>query len=191
MEKSALRRSLLKARQALSVQDWREASQRICEHLQASPLFIEAETVLAYFSVRQEPDLSPLFQLPKTWGFPRCVGKSLSWHSWCPSDRLPLQTGTYHIPEPHPDSPRLTPEQVDLILVPAVACDQQGYRLGYGGGFYDRLLASPEWTDRTAIGIVFGFAHLPHLPIDPWDCPLHAVCTEQGLYSVGNSAIAP
>ena len=92
-----------------------------------------------------------------------------------------LQRGAYGIPEPHPTAPTLEPAQVDLILVPCVACDFRGYRLGYGGGFYDRLLSSGEWASKPTIGIVFEFAYLPQLPIDPWDKMLQSVCTETGL----------
>jgi 5-formyltetrahydrofolate cyclo-ligase len=181
--KAKLRRSLLKTRQSMSVEDWREKSDRICSHLQSSPLFIQAQTILAYFSFRQEPDLSPLFKDPKHhWGFPRCIDKSLSWHSWKPEE--PLQIGAYGIFEPLSDSPRLQPDEVDLILVPAVACDERGYRLGYGGGFYDRMLSSPEWASKPTIGIVFEFAYLPYLLIDSWDKSLQAICTETELRAI-------
>lgn len=180
LRKAQLRRHLLSCRRSLCVEEWREKSDRICSHLQSWPLFVRSQTILAYFSFRQEPDLSPLFtNTQHHWGFPRCVGKSLLWHSWKPGE--PLQTGNYDIFEPHPDSPPLQPAKVDLILVPAVACDVRGYRLGYGGGFYDRLLSSAEWASKLTIGIVFEFAYLPQLPIDPWDKPLQAVCTEAGL----------
>lgn len=179
MEKTELRRSLLQKRQSLPLEEWREKSDRLCDRLQSSPLFIEAETILAYFSFRQEPDLSRLFTKTCQWGFPRCVEKSLSWHLWKPGE--PLQKENYGILEPHPDSPSLQPDEVDLILVPAVACDARGYRLGYGGGFYDRLLSSPEWASKPTLGIVFEFARLPQLPVDSWDKPLHGICTEMGL----------
>jgi len=55
------------------------------------------------------------------------------------------------------------------------------YRLGYGGGYYDRLLSSEEWASKPTIGIVFEFACLPELPIEPWDKPLQDVCTETGF----------
>jgi 5-formyltetrahydrofolate cyclo-ligase len=178
--KAQLRRSLLKTRQSMPVEEWREKSDRICFHLQSSPLFTQSQTILAYFSFRQEPDLSPLFKNTKhCWGFARCVDKSLSWHSWKPGE--PLQTGAYGIFEPLSDSPGLQPHEVDLILVPTVACDVRGYRLGYGGGFYDRMLSSPAWQAKLTIGIVFEFADLPQLPVDDWDKQLHGVCTEIGL----------
>jgi 5-formyltetrahydrofolate cyclo-ligase len=182
--KTALRRSLLKARLALTPEIWREQSDRLCAHLQNSPQFIQAHTILAYASFRQEPDLSPLISDSdgsKRWGLPRCVEKTLNWHVWSSTSR-PLQLGSYGILEPHADEPTLDLEAVDLILVPAVAGDRQGYRLGYGGGFYDRLLSDPTWAAKPTIGILFDFALLPYLPIDPWDHPLHGICTEAGLF---------
>lgn len=181
MNKGELRRSLLKTRQSLSTAEWREKSDQLCYHLQASTLFQQATTILAYFSVRNEPDLSPLLTCNKTWGFPRCVGRSLTWHAWSSTGSLPLQPGAYGIPEPDPNSPVVSPDAVDLILIPAVGCDRRGYRLGYGGGFYDRLLSSPEWATKRTIGMIFAFAYLPELPIDAWDQSLHGVCTEAGL----------
>ncbi len=175
--KTQLRRVLLKKRRSLPESIWRYKSDLLCDRLQSLPLFRSAQTILAYFSFRQEPDLSPLFSSDRRWGFPRCVGKSLVWHSWMPGDRL--QVGAYGINEPHPESPLLKPSEVDLILVPAVACDYQGYRLGYGGGFYDRMLSSPEWANTPTIGIVFDFAYLPVLPVEPWDKRLHHVCANQ------------
>lgn len=186
-EKTTLRRSLLKARQAIPPDVWREKSDRICDHLQTWSCFKEARTVLAYFNFRQEPDLSPLFTPLRQWGFPRCIEKTMAWHEWSPTDghssnHYPLQTGEYGILEPHPDAPTINARNVDLILVPAVACDVLGYRLGYGAGFYDRMLSTPEWRAKPTIGIFFEFARLPQLPIDPWDKPLQGICTEAGLF---------
>ncbi|MBW4471431.1 MAG: 5-formyltetrahydrofolate cyclo-ligase [Stenomitos rutilans HA7619-LM2] len=182
MDKRALRKELLAQRQAIAPDLWQTQSNQLCAQLRSSPLLTQAQTVLAYFSIRQEPDLRGLFAVEKVWGFPRCVGKTLHWHIWSPQASLPLQPRAYGILEPHPDSPMLTPELVDLLLVPAIACDQRGYRLGYGGGFYDRLLASPLWAEKPTIGIVFDQAYLPVLPEDAWDRPLTAVCTENGLF---------
>lgn len=178
--KAELRRSLLKTRQSMSGEEWRQKSNRICNQLQASPLFASAKITLAYFSFRGEPDLCSLFtNTDRCWGFPRCVGNSLIWQIWKPGDSR--QIGNYGILEPHPDAPTLQPTEVDLIFVPAVACDYQGYRLGYGGGYYDRLFSSDEWSTKPTIGIVFEFAYLTQLPIDQWDKQLHGVCTETGL----------
>ena len=139
-----------------------------------------ARTILAYYSHRQEPTLDYLFtHAHKQWGLPRSIGKELLWHCWQPS--APLVIGKYNILEPAPESPRLTPDLVDLILVPAVAIDARGYRLGYGGGYYDRLRSDPVWRRIPTIGIVFDFSYVEMLPTEAWDLPLDRVCTELGF----------
>jgi len=179
-EKAALRRSLLTARKSISPDEWRLKSDRLCMYLQRTSLFQQSMTILAYMSFRNEPDLSPLFENHQhIWGIPRCVDKALEWHQWSPHHDPPLQTGAFGILEPDPQWPRLNADHVDLILVPAVACDRHGYRLGYGGGFYDRLFSDSKWQQAPAVGIVFSDMLLDSLPIDPWDYPLNAVCTDK------------
>jgi 5-formyltetrahydrofolate cyclo-ligase len=184
--KTSLRRQLLQQRQALSSAVWRTQSDRICRHLLDCPQFITASTILAYQSHRQEPSLEYLFtHTNQQWGLPRSIGKDLLWHSWQPAE--PLVIGKYDILEPNPESPMLAPDCVDLMLVPAVAMDASGYRLGYGGGYYDRLRANPLWRKIPTIGIVFDFADVETLPTEAWDLPLDAICTESGLRMVNLS----
>ncbi|MGL5807988.1 MAG: 5-formyltetrahydrofolate cyclo-ligase [Xenococcaceae cyanobacterium] len=185
LNKSELRKTIVKQRRSLSPEKWKEKSDRLCQNLQSLPTFRSAQTILAYFSVRQEPDLSLLFKdNSRRWGFPRCVDKSLEWHlvRWLRPDGVQspdlLEKNSYGIKEPLPDAPKIEAKQVDLILVPAVACDRRGYRLGYGGGYYDRLFSSSEWQNIPKIGIVFDFAYFSELPNDPWDKKLDFVCTE-------------
>lgn len=184
LTKTQLRKQLLQIRHSLPESVWREKSDRLCQLLQSLPLFIEAQTILAYFSFRQEPDLSSLFTLNHKWGFSRCIEQSLVWHLWQIGEQL--QTGIYGIEEPLLNAPQLDATHVDLILVPAVACDRLGYRLGYGGGFYDRMFNSPEWKNIPKIGIVFDFAFLPQLPIDSWDQPLNCICTETEVFIINS-----
>jgi 5-formyltetrahydrofolate cyclo-ligase len=178
--KSSLRRQLIQQRQALSAALWQSQSDRICHHLLDCPQFRSARTILGYHSHRQEPSLDYLFtHAQKQWGLPRSIDKNLLWHYWQPSE--PLIIGNYQILEPNQESPRLEPDCVDLMLVPAVAMDRSGDRLGYGGGYYDRLRADPLWRRIPTIGIVFDFAYVETLPTEDWDLPLDAVCTELGL----------
>lgn len=179
LDKPRLRQKILQQRQALSQEEWQTKSKLICDRLQNLSLFQEAKTVLAYFSFRQEVDLNSLFSLQKNWAFPRCVGQSLIWHLWQPGESLNF--GKYGILEPLETAPIISPSLADLILVPSVACDQQGYRLGYGGGFYDRLLSSPQCLNIPTIGIVFDFAYLAQLPADNWDIKLNFICTGTNL----------
>jgi 5-formyltetrahydrofolate cyclo-ligase len=193
--KHLLRRQFLHQRRALEIEVWQHQSDLLCDRLTDCTQFIKAQTILAYQSCRQEPSLDYLFtHTDKQWGLPRCVAgvaspaenHKLVWHRWQPAEKL--RTGSYGILEPYPDTPLLDPEQIDLILVPAVAIDRYGYRLGYGGGYYDRLRADPRWRKIPTIGIVFDFAYVDRLPIEPWDLPLDAVCTELGnSKSRGNS----
>ena len=183
LSKQELRRSLLEKRASLTPTQWRTKSDCICHQLQAFPLYQQARTVLAYFSFRQEPDLSPLFNnhsdREKRWSFPRCVGKSLTWHLWQPGEQL--GKSKYGTSEPLATSPAISASEAELILVPAVACDRQGYRLGYGGGFYDRRLTAAEWVNIPTIGIVFDFTYLTTLPIDSWDIKMYYICTEKNV----------
>jgi 5,10-methenyltetrahydrofolate synthetase len=73
------------------------------------------------------------------------------------------------------------PADPDVVLVPCLGFTREGYRLGYGGGYYDRLLSLPAWASIPTIGLIFEFAFWPELPVDDWDRPLTAVCTEMRL----------
>lgn len=183
VDKQRLRKELLKTRQALSHSEWQTKSEALCEqirfYLESTSSIPAGGTILSYFHFRQEPNLDPLFQLNDyRWGVPRCVDKELSWHFWQWGD--PVVKGTFGIREPSEETPLCPPENVDLILVPAVACDAQGYRLGYGGGFYDRLFEQPQWRQIPKVGIVFDDLLVSEVPADPWDIALDGVCTDWG-----------
>ncbi|WP_264323005.1 5-formyltetrahydrofolate cyclo-ligase [Romeriopsis navalis] len=177
-----MRRQWLAQRRALTVTDWQQRSAQICSQLRQFSGYAAAQTVLTYSSYRQEPDLHALLaDSHKTWGFPRCVGRDLVWHRFDPV-RHQLQPGAFGILEPDALMPQLVAAQVDLILVPCVGGDRQGWRLGYGGGFYDRLLLDPDWAKIPTIGITFDEMFVESLPVDPWDQPLQAFCTETAVY---------
>jgi len=124
LDKSSLRHKIIRQRQSLSSTQWQEKSSLICDRISENALFKEAKTILAYFSFRQEADLTPLFSLNKNWGFPRCVGKSLVWHSWQPGAEL--QSGKYGIKEPLTTAYIIDPSVLCLIL--PICCNSQPIR---------------------------------------------------------------
>ena len=177
--KKQLRRALLKQRSQIPEQIWQYKSQELCDRITNWQIFQQAQNILAFTSFRQEPDLNQLWQRfpDKTWGFSRCVDKDLIWHQVAIADfESNMRSGAFGIVEPRHDLPLMNLDNIDLILIPAVACDRQCYRLGYGGGFYDRWL--PNSTGFKA-GIIFDDFYINMIPSDIWDMPLDAIVTEK------------
>ena len=79
----------------------------------------------------------------------------------------------------------------DLIIVPALAFDLSGLRLGMGGGYYDRLLALPRYRNCLRLGLAYSFQLVSRLPSEPWDMPVHAICTEQGMLWIHKHGCLP
>jgi 5-formyltetrahydrofolate cyclo-ligase len=186
--KQKLRQQLISARESLPSHLWQQQSKAICHCLSEWEPIHAARVILAFMSLRQEPDLTHLWQvLPhKTWGFPRCQDRELAWYQVNPIYRSQeTEVGAYGISEPLTTLPPVDLAKVDIVLVPSVACDRRGYRLGYGGGFYDRFLARKDIpaTIKT-VGITFADSHLDCLPTESWDIPLNAVCTEAGIQEI-------
>ena len=182
-DKKTLRQKYLQMRSHLEENEWKWKCDLISRHLLDSELVQKSHLILSYISHKKEPDLGLLYQNCSTlWGIPRCQGKKLTWHYW--NWGKTLDKGAYGILEPKADDTPIDHNKVDLIIIPAVACDAQGYRLGYGGGYYDRMLASPLWQNIPTIGIVFDFAYTLELPHESWDKPLKYICTEEGFKSL-------
>jgi 5-formyltetrahydrofolate cyclo-ligase len=177
--KAALRRLLIQQRSALSSDSYQQHSGWICQHLQSFLAEQSKQTVLAYYPHRQEPDITPLFANRNyRWGLPRCLpNRQLAWHNWQPGQLL--ISNAYSIWEPASEAPAIDLQAEMILLIPAVGFDSQGYRLGYGGGYFDRLLAAQPQI--MAIGVAFDFALVPELPINHWDIPLVRIYTESGM----------
>jgi 5-formyltetrahydrofolate cyclo-ligase len=137
--------------------------------IQADPAWRQARCVLLYKAVPPEFSVVGLtlaaWREGKRTAFPRVAGAGqLALHlvgSWGE-----LRTGAYGIPEPDADAPAVQPEEVDLAVVPGVAWDAEGHRLGRGGGFYDRLI--PRLGGQ-AWGVGFDCQWVPRLPRGEWD----------------------
>lgn len=104
-------------------------------------------------------------------------GEPLTFRAWAPGE--PTGRGIWDIHIPLETSPELQP---DVLLVPMLAFDRRGYRLGYGGGFYDRTLAElRKLKPVTAIGVAYAEQEMDEVPLAPYDEPLDWILTERGV----------
>jgi 5-formyltetrahydrofolate cyclo-ligase len=154
-------------------------AQRLADH--AGLLKIVSGTVVGgYHAHQSEADpallLLALARLGAHIAFPRVIGndKALDFHL-VPDGEI-LSPGRHGIHEPLAHWPRASPT---LLLVPLLAYDDDGYRLGYGGGYYDRTLAAS--AGARAVGVAYSGQRMERLPHDSHDHPLDAILTEQGL----------
>jgi 5-formyltetrahydrofolate cyclo-ligase len=93
----------------------------------------------------------------------------------------PLEPDGCRIPAPLAGAGELPAEALGLLLVPALACDSSGIRLGYGGGWYDRLRADLAWAQVPTVAVLPRGCRVERLPRDPWDVPLQGWLDEDGL----------
>ncbi|SIS54407.1 5-formyltetrahydrofolate cyclo-ligase [Phaeovulum vinaykumarii] len=139
--------------------------------------------VAGYLAIHSEADPVPALT---DWGGPLCLpvvpgpARPLVFRRWHPDD--PLVPGAFGTREPAPEAPEIRPA---LLVVPLLAFDAAGYRLGYGGGFYDRTLAqlrADGGARPLAVGLAYAAQEHPGvLPLGPHDLPLDLIVTEQGL----------
>ena len=184
------RAALLRARDALPAEAHRAQSDRILERLDV--LFatfgsMQGVLVGAYWPIRREVDVSPFVEWLVAQGaaaaLPVVVGKGqpLQFRRWQPGD--PLEKGTYDIPQP-PATPAVQPAtpavEPAVLLIPLVGFDAACFRLGYGGGFYDRALGTFRRRPMT-IGIGFELARLETIQPQPYDVAMDYIVTEAGL----------
>ena len=145
-------------------------------------VFMKGAIVAGYAAIGSEADPFPLMATLSGQGHPLCLprveGKEMTFRSWKPGE--PLIPGKMNVPEPPASAKERRP---DLLLVPLLAFDSDGYRLGYGAGFYDKYLSAAR-AKRTirAIGIAYAGQHVERLPRDAHDEPLDAVVTEERVW---------
>lgn len=186
-EKAELRRWCRETREGMAPEVADTCSLTVCDHLRDWPLFQLAKAILAYLAFGNEIDLGELIEcLPgKRWLVPRVVeGGELKageppYLSIHPYDPTKLVRHRFGMLEPDPALPTVDPSEIDVILVPGVAFDQQGGRLGFGGGFYDRLL--PLATRAIRVGVTYDDLVFDCIPMQPWDCRVDWLITPNGL----------
>lgn len=175
MRKEDIRR-IIRARKALLSEIERiDAADRAFSRLEQSAAFIMAERILMYHSLPDE--LSTRRFLDKWTGMkefflPRVNGLNLE---ILPYDRSRLSLGSFQIEEPTGDE-TVSLDDIDLVVVPAVAYDPAGNRVGRGKGYYDRLLG--PGCRATTVGVCYDFQLVDEIETDPYDVPVDIVITE-------------
>ncbi len=151
-----------------------------------------AAVVMLFWSFGSEPPTAPLLAALHDRGvltaLPRIAGDALVVRSYVPGE--PLTETSFGAREPL-EGARLDPTAVDLVVVPGVAFDRQGRRVGYGGGFYDRFLLSTR-PDAVRVAIAFEVQVVDHdLPSGPFDLPVGIVVTEDRTLRPGSARRSP
>ncbi len=194
--KTQLRRELRGRRACLSPDEQRLAAERLAVNLAGTHWFQRAARIACYLSNDGEVDTGPVVKRILRAG-KHCYLPVLSRMNY---DRLwfaeyhpgiRLKPNRFGIPEPVVTARELVrARSLDLVLVPLVAFDAGGHRLGMGGGYYDRslafLLPRRHWHRPQLVGLGYDFQRVESLPVDPWDVPLTGVVTEKKIYVSAN-----
>lgn len=185
MSKDELRKELLQRRRDMGDEALAEAAEAIALHLLAAPLISSARRVACYVSMATEPGTRPLIAGLMARGVEVIVplsrpDRTLDWVTYDPS--APATVTTLGITEP--DGAPLGPDALDgcgLIVVPALAVDHAGHRLGRGAGYYDRAL---EGVTRPLCALVFTHELLESVPHEPHDVPVNLAVTPGGIFRI-------
>lgn len=182
-QKHQLRQQCKSIRKELGEETHRRASAAICAHLAAWDVFQSSDVILAYMPMRTEVDLrSLLMDFPeKRWLLPRILPGEYGRMVFHDYDAQNLVVHPYGMAEPAPHLPQVPREKIQLVLVPGLAFDRSGWRLGYGGGYFDRFLNS---FSGVSVGVVFRALLLDSLPHGEHDVPMRWLVTEEGLKQI-------
>lgn len=178
-DKKSLRKRYLAERAALPVEEKQAIDSGIAQNILQSELYARADCIFCYVSTAEEIDtrmvLEDAFVSGKTVCVPLC-GKGGSMSARKITAISDLQAGHYGILEPSGTAEEIAPETIDLILAPALSCDREGYRLGYGGGYYDRFLSR---TKAVCAALCASQRMRESLPHEAFDRRCHYIITER------------
>lgn len=191
--KARLRAGMRARRAGLDPADAAAAGVAAAGRLMSLPVVAEARRVAAYRAVRGEIPLEALLEGDRrdVFTLPRVVGDDLEFVAWRAGQSF--VRGSFGIPEPA-GGEVVSLADHDAVLVPLTAFDQHCHRVGQGGGFYDRALASllpgPGAARPVAIGVAYSFQQVDEVPRDGWDVPLDAVVTDAGVVVAAGGRLA-
>ena len=186
LQKSELRTHFREQRVALPDEIRAEWNQMLWGTvLSALPDVHRARTLLLYFPLPREISLIPLFNYAREHGircaFPRCREEAGIMDFHYVEDLGELILGKYGIREPKVDAPLVADFSDALVFVPALAFDRAGHRIGYGGGYYDRFLATHPIT---SVGVTYEKFMIDSLPHDQYDRAVDIIVTQQKIYRI-------
>lgn len=178
--KKALRKQVLAARDSLSPEERQKKSRQIGDLLFALAEFKAARTVMFFASFRSEVETGLMIRRALAEGkrviLPKVKGKSLALFEIKDFDK-DVSPGAWGIPEPHAAT-HADLEDVDLIVVPGAAFDERGNRMGYGAGFYDKLLVA---YSGLSVALAFEDQILLLVPASVYDIPVKKIVTEKRI----------
>lgn len=163
-----------------------EASKKIIETLKKHPSYQTAQSIMCFVSFGTEVHTHEFLKEALAEGkrvfVPYIKSKAEGMNACEIKDFSELELGYFNILTPKEEFRRITSEEPDLVIVPAVAYDLQGYRVGYGGGFYDRYLG--QLRDSTSrIGIGFSEQVVDKVPVESFDQPIDILITPEKIYT--------
>ncbi len=182
--KDEIRREYSEKRASIPIEERKLRDMKICDTAKSLVSFRYAEIVLMYAPIGNEIDIMPIAEEAlargKKLAFPRCITDKhiMNYHYVTNLDELSVQS--YNIREPREDAPMYNPETDTgsvICFVPGIVFDREGYRLGYGKGYYDRYLANFKGS---AIGITYSDFIVDSVPRGRFDLSLGILLTEKG-----------
>lgn len=177
MNKDDIRRRVKARKRLLDENERQTAARSVFDQLERLAAFMMSDSILAYHSLPDElstREFLDKWSSRKRFFLPRVNGLDLE---ILPYDRTRLRSGAFRIEEPEGDD-LSDASQMEMIIVPAVAYDRQGNRIGRGRGYYDRLLST---TRALKVGVAYDFQLFDNLEPDPFDVPVDIVITESTI----------
>ena len=174
MNKQELRKEIRLRKRAMTEEEICHRSEELTKLFLASRAYQNARTLYGYMPYNQEVRTVALMEQAlkdgKKVAIPKCYGQEMRFIYM--TDLSQVEKGYAGIPEPVADGP-IADDPTALVLMPGMAFDPQGHRIGYGGGFYDRFLA--EEPNHPTLALCYEFQMLPHLETEEFDIPVDTV----------------
>jgi 5-formyltetrahydrofolate cyclo-ligase len=183
--KNDIRKNIKRIRDRLSDSFVRDNSKLISDKVFSLNAIKEASVVLTYYSINNEVNTHEIIEkltfMNKKVALPICRPDKTDLAISIISSTTELKPGSFGIMEPDPDNLSLVkPEEIDIVLVPGIAFDRRGNRIGYGKGYYDRFLQVFK-PSQLKIGLCFDFQLFDELPSDSNDVPVDCIITESSV----------